>query len=318
MIYFKVMENINKRKIKFNKEKAKEKNSKKQKIEKEKNTNQSQNNYNLNEYNYSNLDLQNKKRNKSKNKNKKQKEKSKGKSNMQIELNNEDKRRISHLENVIKYTFKNKELGIIAITHKSYAYENNTLYNERLEFLGDSILGFVIAEKLYTSENVDEGKMSKERAYIVCEDSLYEIATKLNIIDILRYGGGQKNKAPKAVLADSVEAIIASIYLDSGRNINIVRKIILNLFGFKIIEAHTKSEISDYKSTFQEIISKRGNEKIEYQEGHETGPDHDKTFEVWLMLGGARFTRGLGKSKKAAEIDAARLGIERLKKEDKI
>lgn len=323
----------NKRKIKFNKDKQKMKNSK----PKNKNVNEEKEiseNKNMNE----NTNIRkNKKTNKKQNKDFKQNKKNKQitenknadkkdlsdvslyekdfqKVNDYSYLDEEDRIRILKLEDAFRYKFKNKNVALDAITHKSYAYENNTKYNERLEFLGDSILGFTVAEKLYLSENVNEGKMSKERAYIVCEDSLYEIARMIGMKDILRYGGGVNNLPPKAVLADSIESVIAAIYLDS--NIDIVKRIILNIFKYKIADANTKSEFSDYKSAFQEIIGKRGNNKIAYVDGYEKGPDHNKTFEVWLMLDGKRYTRGIGKSKKAAEIEAAKAGIEKLNKEN--
>lgn len=232
---------------------------------------------------------------------------------MEKNMNKEDLERISKLEKNINYIFRNKEYALNAITHKSYAYENNTKYNERLEFLGDSILGFVIAETLYKSDKIDEGIMSKERAYIVCEDSLYEIAQKLDIEDILRYGGGLKNIPPKAVLADCIEAIIAAIYLDS--NMKNIKKIILRLFKTKIMEAHVEKTITDYKSMLQEIVQKASKKyKLEYISVGETGPDHDKTFEVWLKIDGKKMASGYGKTKKSAEMEAARITIEKLEK----
>lgn len=231
--------------------------------------------------------------------------------NINENIKKEDLRRISILEKELKYKFKNKEYILNAITHKSYAYENATKYNERLEFLGDSILGFVIAEKLFKMDKIDEGKMSKQRAYIVCEDSLYEIAKELKILKILRYGGGEKNIPPKAVLADSIEAIIAAIYLDS--NINNVRKIILRLFKEKINEAHLEKINVDYKSMLQEIIQKaKDNYNLDYSNIGEIGPDHDKTFEVWVSINGKKMSRGIGKTKKAAEMEAAKHAIEKL------
>lgn len=224
----------------------------------------------------------------------------------------EDFKKIDLLEKRLSYRFKNKEYILNAITHKSYAHEHDTKYNERLEFLGDSILGFTIAERLFNLDKIDEGQMSKQRAYIVCEDSLYEIASKLGMVNILRYGGGEKNVPQKAVLADSIEAIIAAIYLDS--NIKTVKKIILRLFSEKIKEAHVEKIVLDYKSTLQEIIQQSPDAyNLEYIHIGETGPDHDKIFEVWVTINDVKMAKGKGKTKKAAEMDAARLAIEKLK-----
>lgn len=217
---------------------------------------------------------------------------------------NKNEEIIQKIENNINYVFKNKSLLAEAITHKSYANEYMIKSNERLEFLGDSILNFVIAEELFLFHKINEGEMSKKRAYIVCEDSLNEIGLKLKIDLYIRLGHSAARRSVKSIIADCVEAIIGAIYLDS--DLATVKKIILDFMREKIEESKSKTFLSDYKSKLQEYVQSKGIVDIKYNTIKETGPDHNKSFEVELKIRNERISIGKGKSKKLAEADAAR------------
>lgn len=218
---------------------------------------------------------------------------------------------IEKLEENIGYTFKNKNLIKNALTHTSYAYEHRVQSNEKLEFLGDSILEFISSEYLYNQyTNLKEGEMTKVRATVVCEQSLYKVAVVHNFSDFLYLGrseiitGGNKRVA---ILADSVEAVIAAIYIDGG--IEPARKFIVENLK-KEIEIATKNVgQKDYKTVLQEELQKNGDVKIEYEIISEKGPDHNKTFEAQVSLNGKILAQGKGKSKKEAEMQAAKKAI---------
>ena len=215
---------------------------------------------------------------------------------------------LENLEENIGYHFKNKELLKNALTHTSYAYEHHVASNEKLEFLGDSILEFVSSEFMYNKyTNLKEGEMTKVRATVVCEESLYKIAKLHNFSDFLLLGKSEVmtggNKRP-AILADSVEAVIAAIFIDGGLE-EAKRFIIKNLD--KEIDIATKNVgKKDYKTVLQEELQKNGDVKIEYTIIKETGPDHDKRFEAEVSLNGKVLASGKGKSKKEAEMQAAK------------
>ena len=215
---------------------------------------------------------------------------------------------LENLEENIGYHFKNKELLKNALTHTSYAYEHHVASNEKLEFLGDSILEFVSSEFMYNKyTNLKEGEMTKVRATVVCEESLYKIAKLHNFSDFLLLGKSEVmtggNKRP-AILADSVEAVIAAIFIDGGLE-EAKRFIIKNLD--KEIDIATKNVgKKDYKKVLQEELQKNGDVKIEYTIIKETGPDHDKRFEAEVSLNGKVLATGKGKSKKEAEMQAAK------------
>ena len=215
---------------------------------------------------------------------------------------------IERLEQNIRYTFKNKELLKTALTHTSYAHEKKVESNEKLEFLGDSILEFVTSNYLYNNyRKLKEGEMTKVRATVVCEESLYKIAKLHNFSDFLLLGKSEVmtggNKRP-AILADSVEAVIAAIFIDGGLE-EAKRFIIKNLD--KEIDIATKNVgKKDYKTVLQEELQKNGDVKIEYTIIKETGPDHDKRFEAEVSLNGKVLATGKGKSKKEAEMQAAK------------
>lgn len=216
-------------------------------------------------------------------------------------------------EQNIGYQFKNKMLLRTALTHTSYAYENKVKSYERLEYLGDSILEFISSKYLFENfENLTEGEMTKVRAYAVCEDSLYKIALKHNFSDFLYLGKSEKasnTNNKKTILADSVEAVIAAIYLDSG-DISIVQKFILENIKNEIEFASNNVGIKDYKTFLQEKLQVNGEVQIKYNIINEEGPDHNKTFTAEVECDGRKLAVGVGRSKKSAEMEAARKAIE--------
>ena len=219
---------------------------------------------------------------------------------------------LGKLEDNIGYKFKNIELLKNALTHTSYAYEHNVSSNEKLEFLGDSILEFVSSEYMYNKyTNLKEGEMTKVRATVVCEKSLYKVAILHNFSDFLYLGKSEVmsggNKRP-AILADSVEAVIAAIYVDGG--LEPAKKFIVENLKDEIEIATKHVGEKDYKTVLQEELQKNGDVKIEYKIIKESGPDHDKIFEAEVCLNGKILANGKGKSKKEAEMQAAKKAIE--------
>lgn len=224
--------------------------------------------------------------------------------------------RVELIEQQIGYRFKNLELLKTAFVHTSYAYDNKIQSNEKLEFLGDAILEFVVSAYLYENySKLKEGEMTKVRAQVVCENSLHKIAIKHNFSDFLYMGKSELhvegNKRP-AVLADSVEAFIAALYMDSN-DIEIPRKFIIDNLKDAIKEASLNVGKKDYKTVLQEKLQIHGDVKIEYITIKEEGPDHNKVFTVELLCNNKKLSIGQGTSKKNAEIEAARIALGRLK-----
>lgn len=218
------------------------------------------------------------------------------------------------IEQNIGYTFKNKDLLRTALTHTSYAYENKVKSYERLEYLGDSILEFISSKYLFENfQNLSEGEMTKVRAYAVCEDSLYKIALKHNFSDFLYLGKSEKSSTndKKAILADSVEAVIAAMYLDSD-DMNIVQEFILKNIREQVEFASHNVGVKDYKTVLQEKLQEHGEVSIKYNIIKEEGPDHNKTFTVEVECDGKKLAIGTGRSKKQAEMEAARKAIEQI------
>lgn len=210
-------------------------------------------------------------------------------------------------EKNIGYEFKNKKLLQTALTHTSYANENKVKSNEKLEFLGDAILEFVTSKYLYENyKNLKEGEMTKVRATVVCEESLYQVATKHNFSDFLIIGKSEKsckgNEKP-AILADSVEAVIAAMFLDSG--IENVTTFILNNLKDAIENASKNVGKKDYKTVLQEKLQEHGSVHIEYNIINEEGPDHRKVFTAEVKCNGNVLGIGTGSTKKQAEMEAA-------------
>ena len=225
---------------------------------------------------------------------------------------------ISELEKSIGYEFKNKSLLINALTHTSYAYENKVKSYERFEYLGDSILEFISSRYLFENyERLSEGEMTKVRAYAVCEDSLYKVALKHNFSDFLYLGKSEiaSTNNRKAILADCVEAVIAAIYLDSN-DLNKVTTFIINNIREQIEYASNNVGVKDYKTYLQELLQVHGEVSIKYTIIKEEGPDHNKKFTAQVECDGKKLAIGSGRSKKAAEMEAARGAIELLEKKD--
>lgn len=216
---------------------------------------------------------------------------------------------------ILNYIFKNKSLFNTAMTHSSHANENRKTQehsNERLEFLGDAVLGLICGQYLFEAyPKMEEGELSKLRAALVCEKSLYSFAQKIDLGNEILLGkgeeaGGGRDRA--SVLADAFEALLAAIYLDGG--LENTREFILP-FLIKEAEKTIKVEgTSDYKTALQEIIQKNKEETLTYKLARESGPDHDKFFEVELLINSNVIARGTGKSKRQAEQDAARQALE--------
>lgn len=221
---------------------------------------------------------------------------------------------LSKIESNIGYTFNNKELLERALTHTSYAYEHNEESNEKLEFLGDSILEFISSKYIYQKyPKLKEGEMTKVRATVVCEKSLYKIAKLHNFSDFLNLGKSELktggNQRP-AILADSVEAVIAAIYLDGG--IEYADKFIIENLKDEIDIATKHVGDRDYKTVLQEKLQIHGDVKIEYEIINESGPDHNKVFEAEVKCDNKILAQGKGKSKKEAQMEAAKKALESL------
>lgn len=219
---------------------------------------------------------------------------------------------LQKLEENIGYTFKNKELLKNALTHTSYAYEKHVESNEKLEFLGDSILEFISSKYLYNNfPKLSEGEMTKVRATIVCEDSLYKIAQKHNFSDFLFLGKSERashSEVRKAIMADSVEALIAAIYFDAGLE-EAERFIVENLKEEALFASKNVGQ-KDYKTVLQEKLQARGEVHIKYEIIKEEGPDHDKKFTARVSCDGKMLATGEGKTKKAAEMEAAKSALQ--------
>ena len=216
------------------------------------------------------------------------------------------------IEQKIKYEFKDKELLKKALTHTSYAYEHGVESNDKLEFLGDSILEFVSSEYLYSNfPKLKEGEMTKVRATVVCESSLYKVAKNLGFGNYLYLGkselatGGNDRQA---ILADSVESVIAAIYMDGG--LEPAKAFIIENLSQEIEIASKNVGQKDYKTVLQEKLQIHGDVKIEYIIINEKGPDHDKTFQAEVRCENKKLATGIGKTKKQAEMKAAEKALE--------
>ena len=217
--------------------------------------------------------------------------------------------KLEALQENLGYRFKDITLLETALTHSSYANEKSekTAYNERLEFLGDSVLGFVSARYFYQNFDMPEGELTKHRAAKVCEKALCTYAKELGIGDALLLGKGEDRTGGRerpSILADAFEAVLAAIYLDGG--LDEASKLVM-----RFIPRHDEFEsVKDYKTTLQEIIQRNREERLEYVVTDSSGPDHAKTFTVEVHLNSNVIGRGTGRSKKLAEQYAAREALE--------
>ena len=214
------------------------------------------------------------------------------------------------LQQVLHYTFKNPALLRIALTHTSFANESKvpTTHNERLEFLGDSVLSVVVADHLFHQSKRPEGELSRMRASLVSEEALFQFAEEIQLGEYLRLGHGEElggGRTRPSVVSDAFEAVIAALYLDGG--FEVARNFIMPF----ITEGKTAEE--DYKTRLQEVVQQSPDAALRYEVVDETGPDHDKKFTVSVWCNGTHLADGIGRSKKAAEQNAAKKALEKLK-----
>lgn len=221
-------------------------------------------------------------------------------------------------EEKLCHHFADRALLVTALTHSSYANESRASgceCNERLEFLGDSVLGMVVADALFRRfPDMPEGRMTRLRARLVCEESLHAVASELDLGDYIRLGRGEEHTGGRqraSILADAVEAVIAALYLDGGME---------TARGF--IERHILSSLEsgspslllgDYKTELQELVQRKSGQSLSYVLLGESGPDHDKVFTSEVCLNGKPIGSGSGRTKKEAEQSAARAALEALK-----
>lgn len=225
------------------------------------------------------------------------------------------KNKMSEIEKNIGYNFKNRDNLFLALTHSSFANENKNLgisSNERLEFLGDAVLEFIISEKMYLNfTGLAEGEMTKIRATIVCEQSLMNCSNSIEIGKYLLLGKGEEltgGRTRVSILSDAFEALLGAIYIDGG--ISEAKKFIEKEMSELISNSACGLVSMDYKTQFQEIIQKSSENKIAYEIIDEKGPDHNKIFVSQVKVGSDIMGTGKGKSKKEAEQNAAQAAIE--------
>lgn len=210
---------------------------------------------------------------------------------------------IDEFQNVIKYKFKNVNLLLEALTHSSYANEHQLKSNERLEFLGDAVLELAMSKHLFSIIDLDEGVLTKTRAKAVCEEALDLYANKINLSKYLFLGKGEESsggRTRKAILADAFEAVLGAIFLDSGfeKAYSIVECYVLPYYNSIL-------KIKDYKSLLQEKLQSE-KRSIHYEIVRDEGPANNKTFEAVVYMDNILMGRGIGKSKKQAEQEAAK------------
>ena len=221
------------------------------------------------------------------------------------------------IEEKIGDSFRSRALLVNALTHSSYANENrgrSCESNERLEFLGDSVLGMVVAEALYRRfPDLPEGRLTRMRAQLVCEESLHRVAGEIGLGAHIRLGKGEEHTGGRtrtSILADATEALIAAMYLDGGMDVArgfIERYILPELNGEYI-------PFGDAKTDLQELIQKKSGSTLSYELVGESGPDHDKTFTTRVLLNGESVGTGSGRTKKEAEQAAARAALAALRR----
>lgn len=225
---------------------------------------------------------------------------------------------LHQLEEKLDYHFHDPALLRGALYHSSYANEHRNLgirSNERLEFLGDAVLGFVSAEFLYGKHpDLPEGELTRIRAALVCEESLYEVAKTLHLGEWLMLGRGEESGGGRqrpSILADAVEAVLAAVYLDGGidKARALIHRILLNKEQEEVVESRRR----DCKTELQELVQRKPNQVLHYELVSESGPDHAKEFAVAVSLNGQVVGLGSGHSKKEAEQSAARAALEHLK-----
>ncbi len=221
---------------------------------------------------------------------------------------------MTEFEKKIGYEFKDKGLLKRALTHSSYGNERKCKDNERLEFLGDSVLGFLTAEYLFKRlKDTPEGMLSKIRASLVCEQSLYDISKKINLSEYIMLGHGEEMSGGRnrpSVVSDAFEAVLAAMYLDAG--LDTAKKWLLEMLDDAFDDAISGTRSRDYKTELQEYLQQELKSRAEYRLASQSGPDHNKHFEIEVVLDGKVLSKAGGSSKKEAEQAAARLALEKL------
>ena len=224
---------------------------------------------------------------------------------------------MQELERKLNYTFRNPALLEEALSHSSYANEHRAAKlhsNERLEFLGDSVLGFVTAEFLYVRHpDLPEGDLTRIRAALVCEQSLYEVARKLDLGRHLKLGRGEEaggGRERTSILADATEAVFAAVYLDGGigEASALIHRVLLDAEREEVVEERRR----DYKTALQELVQRQADQVLTYRMVGEQGPDHAKVFQAEVQLNGMPVGTGSGRSKKEAEQAAAKAALQAL------
>lgn len=219
---------------------------------------------------------------------------------------------IKKFQEIIGYTYKDEKLLVEALSHSSYVNENkkHRKSNERLEFLGDSVLSIVVSKHIFNNyKSLPEGELTKLRASLVCEKALYEFSKKIHLGEYILLGKGEENTGGRerpSIVSDAFEAVIASIYLDGG--FEPVEKYILSFIPKDII--HRQPVFNDFKTVLQEVVQKNPEEKVEYVLVDERGPEHNKKFTINVVLNSNVIGKGTGKSKKEAEQMAAKEALE--------
>ena len=221
---------------------------------------------------------------------------------------------MKELEKKLNYTFRDPALLSEALSHSSYANEHRAAHlnsNERLEFLGDSVLGFVTAEFLFVQHpDLPEGDLTRIRAALVCEQSLYEVARKLELGKYLKLGRGEEaggGRERTSILADATEAVFAAVYLDGGIQAAsaLIHRVLLSAEREEEVEERRR----DYKTALQELVQRQADQVLTYRMVGEHGPDHAKVFSAEVLLNGVALGTGTGHSKKEAEQAAARSAL---------
>ena len=227
---------------------------------------------------------------------------------------------LENLQENLGYRFRDESLLRGALYHSSYANEHrneNIVSNERLEFLGDAVLGFVSAEFLYSRfPNAPEGELTRIRAALVREESLFEVAQALQLGECLMLGKGEESGGGRqrpSILADCTEAVFAAVYLDGGMDCarDLIHRVLLRKGDIAVAESRRR----DYKTELQELVQRKPHQVLRYELVGQSGPDHAKVFTVAVLLNGAPVGEGSGHSKKEAEQSAACAAMEKLTKE---
>jgi len=226
---------------------------------------------------------------------------------------------LAELEKIIGYSFKDKSILSLALTHSSYANEHKLgkfEYNERLEFLGDAVLEFFISRCIYEKyPELPEGELTKLRAAIVCEGSLAKKAVEVHLGEFLLLGKGEEitgGRQRESILADAFEAVIGAVLMDGG--IECVEKYVMGLMTGVVESVRSNFMLMDYKTRLQEEVQKHGKESVTYAIIKESGPDHGKTFTAEVYHVGKTLGSGSGKTKKEAEQNAAKNALSKMNK----